>query len=270
MENERVLPADIISRILYESDQPRHIIPRYSRGINERSRAYIKRECQRPVSAKELEIYLKKESTININIFRYQVTYIDDENPDAGLMIINSLTLFYRKEPNGWYHSEIDLNDDEGELSFIVFRNPDQYKLGGAKPKSISKIVDSIYKPSRHDHSKRNLDVVTLYNVYRNRLNCMRISSIFAKDLVISNFNDTLSDIENVDNNRTFLVVYLYLYTQAKALKMETELLPLSDIILRDFAHIREDQFDKLFIKNIAAEIPKLKEQILSELNKLV
>ena len=265
MADQPRLPADIISRILYESDQPRSMIPRYSKGILERSRGYIKEECNHPVFEKELEDYLDKTSSIIL--FQYEIyprkgngitdnsesendigaeaeNEEEEEENDINKSIINTYSLTYIKIAGNWFYTSIILSTDEGRLDYIT------YKTEGSK--STIDILDRIFRPKFWNKAVKILDVVTLYNIYKNRLNCMRISSAFAKDLVIDNFMKVISDIEAIDVDRDFLVIYLYLYTQASTLGITSKLLPLKNIKLVDedfFSPIRDDQFNKPSIK---------------------
>ena len=64
------LPADIMANIIYRANIPTSQRSRVSKGVEARSRQYLKEECNKPVSHLEFLSYLKKDPKV-INVFYY-------------------------------------------------------------------------------------------------------------------------------------------------------------------------------------------------------
>ena len=75
------------------------------------------------------------------------------------------------------------------------------------------------YKP----FNGQMLDVISLYKIYRTRLNCMRINSSFAKELVLNNFTYIVNFYKSSIDSKRLFRLYLYLYSQAQILDIPSE-----------------------------------------------
>lgn len=57
------LPADVMVNITYRANIPTAQRSMVSRGVEERSRLYLKEECERPISQREFDLFLEKNPT---------------------------------------------------------------------------------------------------------------------------------------------------------------------------------------------------------------
>ena len=240
------LPADIIANIAYRADIPIAQRSRLSRGIEARSREYLKMECETPISKKEYTTYLGKNPP-HIGIFIYHLY----EQPSMNILDANSILL--SNMVDFWHGLQIYMNMDDSDINYDINQLEEDYS--------------DILKPSIF--RQLTFDVLTNYRIYKNRLNCMRISSAFAKDLTIKKFLDKLNELESLQDNKNIFVIYSYLYMNAHVLNIlapKPELT--SAILLGDDSQPLPGQLDRADVQILIEQIPILTEKIVKEIEK--
>jgi len=241
------LPADIMSNIAYRADIPTAIRSRLSRGIEARSREYLKRECERPISTREYISYLEKNPS-HVGLFSY-LLYEPPSN-----LILQVTSIIGINVIGYWTGVESRMNMDGADVMY---------------ERELSREFDITVEYYSNRVGDFTLDVVTSYYIYKNRLNCMRISSQFAKDLTIKKFLEKVNELESLQDNKNIFVLYLYLYMNAYILNIPATKPSLTQpVLLGDAGQPLPGEMERADIEKLIEQIPILTEKIVKEIEK--
>lgn len=237
------LPADIMAYITYRADIPTAQRSLISKGVEGRSRLYLKEDCEQPISQNEYTKYVEKGPSL-VGFFHYNMY----EPPSESILDVSVL---------------ININIIDQYTGLLLYINMDDSDINYYTDLSSDHTLDlnesDLYIP----------DVLTSYRIYKERLNCMRISPIFAKDLTLKNFLYELDELETLTDNKKFFLTHLYLYMNAYVLNILTPKPKLeSNVLLGDDAQPLPNEMNRTDVKPIISQIPILKEQILKAIEK--
>jgi hypothetical protein len=239
--NIRQLPEDILADITYRANFP--ISQRLSKGIQNRSVLYLRKECERYISDREYELYIQKDPA-HLSLFNYQLY---ESRPDSILHATVNIGLNMLTD---WGTIYVDMNMDDVDINYEL----ESYAFSGVP---------------EYDADVYYLDVLSSYNIYKTRLSCFNLLRNFAKDMTREQFLNTLEELEHLHDSKKVFIIYLYLYGNAFVLNILAPKPKLTQPIpLGDDAQPLPGEMNRADIKIISGQILVLREKILQAIEK--
>jgi hypothetical protein len=179
---------------MYNVD-PRSTYRQLNRQIYDESKmSFYQKNCNKPISKHEIIKY------INTNPKKLGIVFLDEDEDDdyfeSGVKFSYLTKQFFKSAYAGEYSSiNIYLNNNNND--YYVENN---FKIMGTP--TVDTLIDVI-----NDEYIFDYDLLTIYNIYKNRGDCMRVYKNYAK-------NKVLDELVNITNNQNtfFEIYYCYEY----------------------------------------------------------